>query len=136
MKLNFCVLCGVTDKLEHHHVVPKSLGGSDEEENILTLCSKHHVKIHNLSSNRVHSAELIRAAKTKQKENGIFLGGHVPFGYRLKNNKLIKNTKELEIIEDVRSMRKQGLSLRRLSEWLLTAHNIKKSHVTIAGWIN
>jgi hypothetical protein len=29
-----------------HHIVPKSLGGTNEEENLIPLCSKHHFQIH------------------------------------------------------------------------------------------
>ena len=34
MKLNFCVQCGATENLHHHHVIPKVKGGSDDEDNI------------------------------------------------------------------------------------------------------
>ena len=40
MKLGFCALCGSTDNLEHHHVLPRSLGGTDDEDNLLTLCAR------------------------------------------------------------------------------------------------
>ena len=46
MRYNFCVVCG-EDKIVHqHHFVPKSLGGGDEEENMLTLCPTHHYLLH------------------------------------------------------------------------------------------
>ena len=44
-----CVGCGYTgDKLVLHHIVPTSLGGLDEPENIAILCYECHSKIHNL----------------------------------------------------------------------------------------
>ena len=46
MKLNLCAICGSEEDLHHHHWEPKSLGGSDDEINILTLCEKHHSEIH------------------------------------------------------------------------------------------
>ena len=135
MKLNFCALCGSTDNLEHHHVLPKSLGGSDNEDNLLTLCSTHHVQLHNLSPGRINSSILIKAAKAKQREQGIFLGGHVPFGYRLKNDKLIKNAKEQRIIAEIIDLRNKGMTLREISAWLLDYHNIKRSHTMVATMI-
>ena len=41
-----CLLCGC-EKIEHyHHLIPKSLGGSDTMENIAGLCLKCHDKVH------------------------------------------------------------------------------------------
>lgn len=39
-------LCGATRWLHKHHVVPRSLGGTDEPENLITLCSFHHQLFH------------------------------------------------------------------------------------------
>ena len=41
-----CGKRGCTDKLEVHHIVPRSEGGSDAPENLITLCSKHHKVLH------------------------------------------------------------------------------------------
>ena len=37
-----CTLCGSTDRLEVHHLVPRSLGGQDAAYNLVTLCHRHH----------------------------------------------------------------------------------------------
>ncbi len=37
-----CVKCGSTDSLEIDHIEPVSLGGSDELDNLQTLCRQHH----------------------------------------------------------------------------------------------
>jgi len=37
MHLDFCAVCGRRDSLEHHHFVPRSSGGGDDETNALTL---------------------------------------------------------------------------------------------------
>ena len=29
-----------------HHIVPKSLGGEDNRENLVTLCHEHHRRVH------------------------------------------------------------------------------------------
>jgi 5-methylcytosine-specific restriction endonuclease McrA len=38
MKLTLCVACGSTDDLQHHHLVTRAEGGSDDESNLITLC--------------------------------------------------------------------------------------------------
>lgn len=39
---NECLRCGSTADLEIHHIIPVSQGGSDELENLATLCSECH----------------------------------------------------------------------------------------------
>ena len=45
MKFNFCAVCGEDKIIHQHHFVPKSLGGGDEETNMLTLCPTHHLPL-------------------------------------------------------------------------------------------
>ena len=37
-----CELCGSQRGLELHHIIPKSLGGTDELENLILICRKCH----------------------------------------------------------------------------------------------
>ncbi len=30
-----------------HHIIPRSMGGEDNEENLVTLCQFHHREVHN-----------------------------------------------------------------------------------------
>jgi 5-methylcytosine-specific restriction endonuclease McrA len=41
-----CRYCGRRNNLHAHHVVYRSHGGADTEENLITLCSEHHEDIH------------------------------------------------------------------------------------------
>lgn len=40
-----CLFCEDQQDLEKHHVVPRKLGGTDELENLITVCSSCHKKI-------------------------------------------------------------------------------------------
>lgn len=41
-----CALCDDTRRLQIHHVVPRSQGGSDFPENLITLCMRCHAAAH------------------------------------------------------------------------------------------
>lgn len=41
-----CAECGSTEDLELHHIVPVSLGGSDEDSNLQLLCKVCHHRRH------------------------------------------------------------------------------------------
>lgn len=43
---NRCAICGSTDGLETHHIIPRSKGGTDRKTNLITLCERHHNKRH------------------------------------------------------------------------------------------
>jgi putative transposon-encoded protein len=38
-----------------HHIIPRSKGGSDEMNNLMTLCKKCHMKIHGMSTYKIIS---------------------------------------------------------------------------------
>ena len=48
-----CRECGFPKHLEVHHIIPKSEGGSDEPENLITLCIRCHQKTHNFENRKV-----------------------------------------------------------------------------------
>lgn len=41
-----CTKCGSVDTLHIHHVIYRSNGGSDEPDNLTTLCEECHIKQH------------------------------------------------------------------------------------------
>ena len=51
-----CYFCDETEVLERHHVVPRRHGGSDREENLVTLCPTCHRKIEKLYNKRFYTA--------------------------------------------------------------------------------
>lgn len=45
-----CKICKKqTNSLENHHIIPKSRGGLDNEDNIIKVCIECHGKAHNVS---------------------------------------------------------------------------------------
>ena len=55
------VNCGETDDLEVDHIVPTYMGGSDDSENLQTLCSGcHDEKTSEDAANPENNAELVR----------------------------------------------------------------------------
>jgi hypothetical protein len=59
--------------LEHHHLVPRSLGGTDDESNLITLCSTFHGKWHSMARQDNISC-LTTAALAAAKARGVRLG--------------------------------------------------------------
>lgn len=76
--------------------------------------------------------ERIADVKRDQKTRGRFLGGTVPFGYRLDDKgKLVPQEGEQEAIREAATMRAAGASLRAIAEALQAkGHTI--SHVAVA----
>lgn len=56
-----CRVCGSTFGLSRHHLVPRSLGGDDVDENLMPLCEGCHGAFERSRERRLAGA-LIRAA--------------------------------------------------------------------------
>lgn len=41
-----CCICGGLHKIQVHHIVPKSQGGSDKIDNGISLCPNCHDEVH------------------------------------------------------------------------------------------
>lgn len=41
-----CQFCGSTEKIEGHHIIDHQFGGAADKDNIVTLCSECHDKVH------------------------------------------------------------------------------------------
>lgn len=46
LRKDVCELCGNTNNLTLHHIVPLSWGGISSEDNVITLCETCHRKVH------------------------------------------------------------------------------------------
>ena len=116
MKHDHCVACGSTEHLTQHHLVPRSMGGNDEDSNLLTLCGSCHAKAHQVKADWRHS-ELTRKALQFKKSRGEKTGGQVPFGHDLADDgvRLLDNAEEQTVIQQARELNAGGLSLRKIA---------------------
>ncbi len=120
MRHNQCAACGATDNLQYHHLIPRSLGGSDEETNLITLCGACHAKAHGVRADW-RSSELARHALAKKKARGERIGA-VPYGYTLAADSvtLEPNDAEQAVMTEARKLKTAGhkaagLSLRKVA---------------------
>ncbi len=57
-----CVKCGETDSLEAHHIIPCDNGGSDDLDNLITLCHPCHKEWEWIARNNVPFDEWLTLA--------------------------------------------------------------------------
>ena len=84
---------------------------------------------------RERIATRIREVKQVQKTEGKFLGGFTRFGFKVEEERLIKNPNEQAIIKEMKTMRRRGMSLRRISTWLNKTHGVTMSHSTVSTFV-
>lgn len=125
MKLEFCAVCGYCDdaeKLEFHHFIPKSEGGSDDETNLLTLCFSCHGSIHGMF--RKNIKELTRKGLERAKASGKKLGSPNPrkggaVGALVVKKNAYEYAENLRnVIEEIISIEKK-VSLREIASELM-----------------
>lgn len=76
MKWPVCVMCGANNNLHHHHVIPRSQGGSNDQNNLITVCAKCHAIIHGMPSHTwVHNQEMKKRTERKNRKKRKFNGG-------------------------------------------------------------
>lgn len=118
MKADNCAACGATDNLHYHHLIPRSMGGSDDEKNLITLCGECHAKAHGVRANW-RMSELARRALATKKARGERVGA-VPYGYTLADDgkTLEPNHDEQRAIRETQQIAARGLSLRKVADEL------------------
>ena len=80
-------------------------------------------------------ATRIREVKQVQKAEGKFLGGFTRFGYRVAEDRLVKDPAQQKIIREMKDMKRRGMSLRRISSWLNKTYSVKMSHSTVSTFV-
>lgn len=68
LRKDTCTVCGSSENLRIHHVVPLSWGGESTEENVVTLCEKHHRETHRRLSTLLDRGLLIEYIKPYAEE--------------------------------------------------------------------
>ena len=113
MDVNLCFECGAAAD-HNHHVVPRSLGGTKT----IPLCHKCHGLAHGRDGAR-NTSELTRLALKKKKEAGERVGD-IPFGFSLAEDgkSLILNEYEQLVILEILELRKKGLSMKKICNYL------------------
>jgi len=67
-----CKFCEDTENLHTHHIVPRSAGGSDKKENLMTVCASCHSKIENSQGAALKRIKKdVREEETKDLENKV-----------------------------------------------------------------
>ena len=111
-----CFECGSCKNIHHHHVVPRSRGGSAT----VPLCGRCHGKAHGKASGDWDISTLTSDALQHKKSNGEYTGGKVPYGYRVAADgvTLVEDEAEQAVIAAALEARADGLSLRRTAALL------------------
>lgn len=112
----FCFECGSKKELHQHHVIPRSLGGT----NTISLCHKCHAKIHTL--NFTDHSILIKKGLEKARQNGKNLGRPKNSGYS-DCDVLNKHSDVVVCLNDGISIRKTG---KKLNKSFSTIQRVKK----------
>ncbi|MFN8831400.1 MAG: recombinase family protein [Labrys sp. (in: a-proteobacteria)] len=60
--------------------------------------------------------ERIKTVKADQRQRSRYLGGSVPFGYRLEGEALVEDAAQMQAVKQMRTMRADGASFRAIAE--------------------
>lgn len=103
--------------LHKHHILPKVLGGVDDESNIVNCCEKCHGKIH--GRDMLHHSALTREGLRKAKERGVLLGGARPNSQvRHDAVKALADAKAKEVKPTIEQFRNDGLTYSKIADKL------------------
>ena len=105
------------DKQVQLHVV--ELGG-DITDPDFTVSFENSARLFSSLEKR-KSTERIKGVKQRQRKQGRYLGGSRPFGYMIhENGRLIENPMEQRVLKKIMDLKKQGKSLRAISNEVST----------------
>jgi len=113
-----CVACGQSDNLNQHHLVPRSIGGGDDETNLLTLCGSCHAKAHSVQA-EWRNSELTRKALGEKKARGERMG-KIPYGFQVDDDGIhvVPCDTEQAILRKIAGVKNVGCSLQRIANTL------------------
>jgi hypothetical protein len=77
-----CFICGATEDLQEHHIIPKCIGGRNLKENKRLLCPRCHKKVHQLIDPIViylgRAIQLLNQDLEQERHGGL----QAPIGFR------------------------------------------------------
>ncbi len=117
-----CYECGTTECIQHHHVVPRSVGGTKT----IPLCSICHGKVHGIKRDKqINISELTKAGILEARKAGKRLGNPNPASSLAKGQATIKRTADefaLGLEKMVMPLRFQsGYTLKEIADVLNNA---------------
>lgn len=80
------------------------------------------------TSEKNSHGDSIRAAKRKMKEDGKYLGGPVPFGWKVTNGYLVRDSEQQKVIREIQKLKKERWSYRDISRKLQEKYDVALSH--------
>jgi hypothetical protein len=124
-----CFECGTAENLHHHHVVPRSLGGTKT----IPLCGLCHGLVH--SRDVMSTGALTSKAMKAKRANGEYTGGRVSYGYSVGADgvTLVPNPAEIEVILCAQELRRDGHSLRGISAELAAQGMVTRTGRAFSG---
>jgi hypothetical protein len=111
--MNTCFECGSSKRLNNHHVVPKTLGGTKT----IQLCEKCHGLVHGRTFDTTF---LTKIAMSKKRKQNYIISGYIPFGYKKSvcGKKLTKIPAQQKIIKYIVKMRKNKETLTAIANMM------------------
>jgi hypothetical protein len=114
-----CNYCEATTGLHTHHILPKSLGGTDDGHNLLTVCKEHHWMLHGVHE-RASFSELTKRGIAKAKEKGVMFGNRTNLKEAQTKGGAATKAKYAAFAQRVRPMlnrlREAGMTFRAIAE--------------------
>lgn len=80
IRSNRCELCGAYTTIEPHHVNTVGSGGGDIKENLIQLCTTHHIAAHDGTLSKAELIELI-AQREGLSINEVYVINRRAMGY-------------------------------------------------------
>ena len=117
MRTKHCCACRARKDLHYHHLVPKSVGGSDDDTNVITLCRHCHGKIHGKRKS-FGASELIKEGIKKRRGKGLAFGV-LPYGMkRGKGDRIVQDREQQKVIRKILKLRGEGVGYKTIHRQL------------------
>jgi hypothetical protein len=133
MKNNKCKICkSKSEYLEKHHIIPKSRGGTDDENNLILICSKCHGLAHNVDFSNERGGlikESIIKSEKELKQSNIWLEKNEHIYFKLMEDLLQKDETKHSLILNLLELNK--INSLHIKNWYETGQLKLKFTITI-----